>query len=290
MIKQKIVFIINPKSGTGKQSKVEHLIHKVLDKNLFDLTIEYTEYAKHAIEITRKHKSNSDIIVAVGGDGSVNEIGSELINSHVKLGIIPVGSGNGLARHLKIPLSIENALKVISQQKHITIDTVKINNHYFLGTAGVGFDAKVGWLFSQTKKRGFWNYFIITLKEYFNQQNEHYQLNIDEENCKEDAALITFANSNQYGNNAYISPLSVIDDGWIRMVVIKKVPLWYAPFFAWKLFTKQIHTSNFVKTYRGKEIQVLPPNNQLHIDGEPHLSDGKITLKIQPKSLKIIVP
>lgn len=290
MAKQKIVFIINPKSGTGKQKKVENAILSILDKNLFDVKIEYTEYAKHAIEIARNHKNLSDIIVAVGGDGSVNEIGSELINSNIKLGVIPVGSGNGLARHLKIPLSIENALKVINQQKSTTIDTVKINDHFFLGTAGVGFDAKIGWLFAKTKKRGFWNYFIITIKEYFKLQNEHYQLTIDKKMHKENAALITFANSNQYGNNAYISPLSVIDDGRFRIVMVKKIPLWYSPIFAWKLFNKKIHTANFVKTFNAKEVEIFLPKQQIHIDGEPHLTKGKITLKIQPKSLKIIVP
>ncbi|MBQ21132.1 MAG: diacylglycerol kinase [Flavobacteriales bacterium] len=290
MSKTKVLFIINPISGTGKQKIVEKLLEKHLDTQYIEYDITYTERAKHAIEIAKKAKDKYDIITAVGGDGSVNEVGSQLIGSNTTLAIIPVGSGNGLARHLKIPLTIKNAIETINNLKKTTIDVVKINDGYFLGTAGSGFDARIGWLFSQAKKRGFWTYFKITVKEYFNYNEGIYDITIDGKKFNTKALLITFANSNQYGNNAYISPNSKLDDGLIRIIILKKFPLLYSLNFAYKLFNKKINTFRYINELKGKNITIIPPEKELHIDGEPVLTENEINLSIQPLSLKIITP
>lgn len=290
MSKTKVLFIINPISGTGRQKVIEKLLEKHLNINKFDYDITYTQRAKHAIEIAKEAKDKYDIIAAVGGDGSVNEIGCELIDSNTALAIIPVGSGNGLARHLKIPLNIKKAIETIKQLKKTTIDVVKINEGYFLGTAGTGFDARIGWLFSQSKKRGFWTYFKITVKEYFNYSEGDYDITIDGKKFITKALLVTFANSNQYGNNAFISPNSKLDDGLIRIMILKKFPLIYSLNFAYKLFTKKITTFKYIKELKGTNISIFPPMKELHIDGEPALTEKGVKLTIQPLALKIIVP
>lgn len=285
---KKILFVINPISGTGNNKTVELLIEKHLDKTIYLPTIIYTEKPKHAIEIVKKERDNFSVFVAVGGDGSVNEVALSLINTEKTIGIIPTGSGNGLARHLSISTNIKKAIETINQQKTKRIDTALINGVPFLGTAGTGFDAHIGWKFAAAKKRGFWTYVKITVKEYFNYKEANYFINIDGLETQEKALLITFANSNQYGNNAFVSPNSIIDDGFLRLIVLKKFPLYYSFLFAYKLFTKKFHTFNYVTELKGKNITIKAAKKELHIDGEPFLLDNELTLSINHKSLTVI--
>lgn len=287
--KKNILFIINPVSGTGKQKIVEQLINKHLDKSIFTVSIKYTEYSKHAIQISEESASQYDIIVAVGGDGSVNEISKSLINTNTTLGIIPTGSGNGLSRTLGIPMNIKKALLRINALNVIKIDTAKINDYHFLGTAGTGFDAHIGWLFSKAKERGFWSYLKITFKAYFNYQEQNYTLNIDNQEVKTKALLITFANSNQYGNNAFISPNSIINDGFLRIIVLKRFPLISIFEFTYRIFNKKFLTFKYVKEYKGKKINIITPQQELHIDGEPFKMKNTLNIEVVPKSLNVIV-
>ena len=166
--KKKIIYsIINPISGTGKQKVVEYLIEKFLDFSKFEITIKYTEKPKHAIEISKQSVTEYDIIVAVGGDGSVNEVAKALINSNAILGIIPTGSGNGLSRHLKIPMNLKKAVSNLNNLNIQEIDTATINGYHFLGTAGIGFDAHIGWKFSTAKKKRFLDILKNNLKRVF---------------------------------------------------------------------------------------------------------------------------
>lgn len=287
--KKKILFIINPISGTGKQKIVEKLIDQHLDLSLFDYEITYTKYAKHAIDLSANAVGKFDIIVAVGGDGSVNEVAKHLINTNVILAIIPTGSGNGLARHLKIPINLKAAILKINALKVKRIDTVKINDYHFLGTAGTGFDAHIGWKFAEATKRGFWTYLKITVKEYFNYKEEYYSLNIDGKEINQKALLITFANSNQYGNNAYVSPKSIIDDGYLRVIILKRFPLYLTLDFAYRMFNKKFDTFKYVTALKGKKIKISVPKEELHIDGEPFKLGRELTIEIVPKSLNVIV-
>lgn len=285
---KKILFIINPISGTGKNKIVEPLIEKYLDKSIYLPTIIYTKKPKHAVEIVKNELANYTVFIAVGGDGSVNETALALINTDKILGIIPTGSGNGLALHLKISTNIKKAIETINHQKTKRIDTALINGVPFLGTAGTGFDAHIGWKFANAKKRGFWTYVKITVMEYFNYSEANYFINIDGVEKQEKALLITFANSNQYGNNAFVSPNSIIDDGFLRLIVLKKFPLYYSFAFAYKLFTKKFHTFKFVTELKGKKITIKAPKKELHIDGEPFLLDSELVLSINHKSLTVI--
>lgn len=283
-----ILFIINPISGTVKKSGVQELIKNNLDLAKFKYTIVYTQYAGHAIEIAKKEANHYQIIVAVGGDGTVHEVGIGLINTNTILGIIPMGSGNGLARHLKIPMSTKKAILLLNTFKIKTIDAVKINGTYFLGAAGVGFDAHISNLFSKAEKRGFLTYLKISIKEYFNYKEQEYQLTIEDKIYTKKAFLITFSNSNQYGNNAFIAPNSVIDDGWISIIILKKFTLIYAIPLAIKLFTKKINSSRFVEEIKIKKAQIISPKQEIHLDGEPSLIEKTINIEVLPLSLKVI--
>jgi YegS/Rv2252/BmrU family lipid kinase len=286
--KKKILFVINPISGTGKQKVVEQLIEKYIDITKFEVTIRYTERAKHAIEISEEMASRYDIITAVGGDGSVNEITKGLINTDTVLAIIPTGSGNGLSRHLRIPMNLKKAIQNINSLRIKKIDTIKINDHHFVGTAGAGFDAHIGWEFSKASKRGFWSYVKIVIKEYFSYKEESYTINIDGKELKTTALLVALANSNQYGNNAYISPNSIIDDGYLRLIILKRFPLIYIFEFAYRIFNKKISTFKFITELKGKEITIVVPNKKLHIDGEPFIMESPIKVEVIPKSLNVL--
>ncbi len=242
------------------------------------------------MEISANNTNKFDIIVAVGGDGSVNEIGKQLINSNTTLAIIPAGSGNGLARNLNIPMSIKKAILLINKGKTKAIDSVKINNDYFLGTAGVGFDAYISWRFEEAPTRGLLTYLKVALKGFWTYKSADYK--IFYENKEEDISkgmLVTFANSKQYGNNVLIAPNANIDDGLVKLVAVKKFPLIYLPIFGFYLLSKQIHKFKFTEQFESKKITLINPENEIHIDGEAIKMENRIEVEVLNKSLNVIV-
>ncbi|MCB0400980.1 MAG: hypothetical protein KDD41_02775, partial [Flavobacteriales bacterium] len=231
-----------------------------------------------------------DIIVAVGGDGSVNEIARGLINQPCTLAIIPTGSGNGLARHLNIPMNLSKALDRIKAGKAISIDSVQINNEYFFCTAGAGFDAYVGWKFATAKKRGFWSYTKIVMKSILSYQPQPIRIKVGEEEHRFDNPLFaTCANANQFGNNVIISPRSVINDGHIRFIEIDKFPLIYYPVFGYYLLTKKLYNFKYYFEVKAKEITIFISNEDIHIDGEPVNLGNVLNIKVIPGSLNVIL-
>ncbi|MFA6201003.1 MAG: diacylglycerol kinase family protein [Bacteroidales bacterium] len=292
MKKDKILFIINPISGVGKQKKVEKAIEKVLDKSLFDYEVEYTEYAHHATVISLQAAIRQvDIVVSVGGDGSINDCVRGLIGTNVTLGIIPAGSGNGLARTLNIPLNIEDAIEVLNKKKRATIDTVKVNNKIYASIAGIGFDALIAKEFRKTKVRGFNKYLSLILQLYPFYESQNYKMEIDGEKIESNALFISFANSNQFGYNTVIAPSAKIDDGFMQISIVKKVPIVMLPWTAQLLFLRNFDKSMYVKTYKAKEVKVINNNSRLvNLDGESVLMDKELHFTINPKSLNVIIP
>ena len=255
------------------------------------MTIKYTKRAKHAIEITYSCVNDFDIIVAVGGDGSVNEIGKNLVNSNTTLAIIPTGSGNGLARDLKIPMTLKKAIMLINIGKTKKIDSVKINEDYFFVTGGVAFDADISWKFSEAQKRGFWTYFKISFKSFFNYKAQNYTIYYDgKEKMINNGFLVTFANAKQFGNNILISPNSKIDDGKLELIIIKRFPFIYLPVFGFYLLSRQIHKFKFTNEISSDKIKIISPSTKIHIDGEPVQMNNPMEIEVIPKSLKIIMP
>jgi diacylglycerol kinase (ATP) len=290
-LKQKICFIINPVSGIGKQKKVELLVERYLDKIRYDFVVLYTDAPKHASVLAKEASEKGyDAVVAVGGDGSLNEVAKGLIGSNTKMGIIPAGSGNGLARNLNIPLDLKKAIQVINNYNTTKIDTGTLNGEPFLNVAGIGFDAHISWMFSQQKKRGFFSYVKLTLKEFPRYVAQEYNLIIDDKKINSKAFLISFANGAQWGGGAYISPDSIINDGKLEVAILKNVTLFNFPKLAYMLLQKKLHQSHNLQIISGKKITVMQNQTIAHIDGESIKSGNSISIEIKPLSLNVIVP
>jgi YegS/Rv2252/BmrU family lipid kinase len=289
-LKKKILFIVNPISGVGRQKVIEKLIEKRLDKTVFDFELAYTKASRHGIALSAEAAQRGvDVVVAVGGDGSVNEIGRSLIHTGSALAIIPAGSGNGLARHLHIPMDLDKAMQVINRCRITSIDTVTINQEHYLGMAGVGFDAHIGWEFARFGKRGFSSYVKVFLREYPSYKPRDYELWLDGKQYKKNALLISFANGSQYGNNAEIAPEADLTDGMIDVCILRDFHLGNVPGLAWRLFNKKMKGSRFLETIRAREVVVHQQAETAHIDGEPVLLGKEIRLKVDPLSLKVVV-
>lgn len=291
MNNRSLLFIMNPISGGRNKSKLPMLIAKHLDKNRFDYSIRSTEYAGHAAEITKAEKSKVDIIVAIGGDGTINEIAKELKGSDTALAIIPQGSGNGLARHIGWSLK---PLKAIQQIHHATfrsIDTANLNGKFFVSIAGVGFDSLIAHHFSSSKIRGFWGYAKWSLRAFLKYQEQDYQLIIDGETIQKKAGMISFANSNQFGYNTKISPLADLEDGFIDVCLLRKPRLYQLPAFMFKIWTSRAHQSSLLEIIKAKSIQI-EPNKLRHanVDGESYQVGEKVKVTLQAKSLNILAP
>ena len=287
-----ILFIINPISGTGKHKTVENIIHEELDKSKFNPRIVYTDGPFQATALCKEAvEQGIEVIVAVGGDGTVNEIGQALVGTNSSLGIIPTGSGNGLARHLKIPFNIKKAIRVINQCNLRKIDTATVNDKVFLSIAGIGYDAFVAKKFSKSSKRGFFSYFRIVSGEYPSYKPRKYVLKVDGKTITRRALLIAFANSNQFGNNTSIDPKATIDDGYIDLCILRRIPLLLIPFFVPLLFTKMFHKTQYIEIIRAKEATITRKKGKtMHFDGDPITMGKKLEMKVNPLSLNIIIP
>ena len=288
---KEITFIINPISGHGQKKIVEKSIEQYLSSK-FKLNIQYTKAPKHAIELSRTASKSSDIIVAVGGDGSIHEVAQPLVDSRTILGIIPMGSGNGLARHLEIPLNIKKAIELINQQYYQEIDLLDFGDVYGLNVSGIGFDAHIAHQFSKSKKRGFFSYVKISFKEFIKYKAQEYTIKIDHnDSFKTNAFLISLANSSQFGNNAYIAPEAKINDGIFELIILSELKKIIAPSIGLKLFTKKIDSSKYVNIIKSKNISIKSTSDfAFHIDGENMGLRKEINVKIKPSSLKVIVP
>jgi diacylglycerol kinase family enzyme len=223
----------------------------------------------------------------------VNEVASALVNTTARLGIIPAGSGNGLARHLNIPVHISAAIRVILHHKTHLIDAGKVNNRYFFCTCGTGFDALVGKKFARDSRRGLINYVRATIHQYVRYSPKSYVLKTGSKKIRLEAFLVTFANSGQYGNNAYIAPNAIIDDGWLDLCILRPFPRTTTLELGLRLFFKNIHQSPYLETMRVKKASLKRKGRRkmtLHLDGEPVTLKGRIKVKVVPGALQVMVP
>lgn len=289
-MKSKVLFIINPVAGGKKKDAVPGLIQKHLDAAKFDYTIAYTTGVAHARQLSAAAVGGYAIIIAVGGDGTVNEVASALVGTESVFGVIPFGSGNGLSRFLGIPMDIEKAIKNINTGRVEAIDTGLMNGRHFFNMAGMGFDAHISEVFSHDKKRGFGAYIKSSFQEVTRYQSEIYQLNIDGVTYERQAFILSFANSSQYGNNAHISPCASVQDGLLDVCVVKPFPLYKFIIMGLRMFTKTTNRSPYVEIIQGRHIMVTRKGKgPVHLDGEPQLMDAAVEVKVIPASLKLIV-
>jgi diacylglycerol kinase (ATP) len=288
-----VVFIVNPIAGTRQKDYILENIRHYLPKELATEII-FTEYPGHAFDIaTEKVQQGITTIVAVGGDGTVNEVASALVKTHCRLGIIPAGSGNGLARHLGIPLQVPEALQLIMNHRVQKIDAGKVNEKYFFCTCGTGFDASVGKQFSRDSRRGMLSYVRATIHQYINYSPKSYILKTGHKKVKLKAFLVTFANSGQYGNNAYIAPNAVIDDGMLDLCILRPFPRTSTITIGLRLFFKNIDQSPYLEVMRVKKATLKRKGHKkmtIHLDGEPMDLPGKLRIKVIEQALHVMVP
>ncbi len=286
------LFILNPNSGTsiGKNSGgVRERIQAVAKKNAGSAQILFTEEPAHATELVREHMyaEKWKAIVAVGGDGTVNEIAKPLVGTDIPIGILPLGSGNGLARHLGLPLTLDAALKRLFEGSPSTIDSAELNGIPFFCTAGMGFDAYVGHLFSQQKSRGLTTYVNVSFRAYWSYKPQSLRLN----GVEKHAFSLSFANAGQFGNNAWVAPQASLQDGLLDVCTISPFPQWYGTALAYGLFTRQLKQSTYIDYQRATQAVVETDAPQMiHYDGEPlQLDTTRIEVKIKPASLNVII-
>jgi len=289
--KIKALFIVNPFSGVGHHKDIERYVAKSLDHGKFDFSLIYTERPHHATEICEDARKNGyNLIVAVGGDGTVNEVARPLVGTNIPLGIIPSGSGNGLARHLKIPINPNKAIEVLNKFSQKKIDSVEVNDQFFVSIAGVGFDAFVAKKFSGQKRRGFLKYAQIALSEYFRYRPKKFILTIDGKKLEKRALFISIANSDQFGYNTSISPKAKIDDGLVDICIMKKIPMWKTFFLAPLLFSRKIDRSSYLEIIRASEVDILQKKKRINLDGESIKMGKSLHFKVMPKSLTVVAP
>lgn len=290
--KKKISFIINPISGTQSKDSILHLLEAKFDSDKYDMDLVYTEYAGHAVHIAaEKAKEGVHAVIAIGGDGTINEVARSLVHSETALGIIPSGSGNGLARHLQIPMDALKALEIINIGNIDVIDYGKINDIPFFCTCGVGFDAFVSLKFSQAGKRGPLTYLEKTLLESLKYQPETYELETEDGTHRYKAFLIACGNASQYGNNAYITPQATLTDGLLDVTILEPFTVLDVPSLAFQLFNKTIDQNSRIKTFRCKTLCIHRGKpGVVHFDGDPMMMGEDVSVKIIQNGLRVIIP
>ncbi|MDR0559835.1 MAG: diacylglycerol kinase family lipid kinase [Prevotellaceae bacterium] len=291
-MKEKIAFIINPVSGTADKKQIAEYIRNNADNDRFRHEIYFTTQAGDGFRLARQcAEAGFDRVIAVGGDGTVNEVARGLLRTDAALGIIPLGSGNGLARHIKMPLNWRKALETVKDGKVIMSDYGMLNDRPFFCTAGTGFDAQVGQRFSQIGRRGFFSYAQASFMEYLNYRPCSYKITTGDKTFSRRAFLITFANASQWGYNACISPDANISDGMIDLVIIYPLNIIKAPIIGLRMFTKSIYHSNNTEVIRIKDAVIEREKaGWIHIDGDPVSEDRIIRVKAVSGELKLITP
>ena len=285
-----IAFIVNPISGTKAKNRIAKLIRELLDTRQFAPTVVATEYAGHATQLAQ-HFAMEDYyaVVAVGGDGTVNEVASGLIGTNTALGIIPNGSGNGFARHLDISTRMNRAIEMLNSSEVINVDYGLVNDIPFFSTFGVGFDAVVAHDFADSS-RGLKGYVQSIFKDLFQYKPETYHLKGEGIDLTTTAFLINFANAGQWGYDAYIAPKASVQDGWLDVAVVTEFPMTAAAGLALSLFTKDIDENLYMNTIRAKELTLTRTSaGAAHIDGTPTTMPDKLHIQIVEDGLKVLV-
>lgn len=288
--KQSILFLVNPNSGVSKKKQIPQMVEKYIDHDKYDVDICFTQYAGHACELAKDAVVRGvDVVVAVGGDGTVNEVGNALVHTDTALGVIPCGSGNGFARHLEIPIGIKKSIEFINNAEYTFVDYGKINGHSFFCSCGIGFDALVSSDFAKGNGRGMLNYIKKSLVDWVTYKPEAYVVETEQLKKEFKAFVIACGNASQYGNNAYITPFASMQDGLITVSILSPFNVFEAPLMATHLFTHTFDESSHVTTLTAPWIRIQRENpGPVHYDGEPCLMDRELYIEMVPNGLKVL--
>lgn len=292
--KKKIMFIINPISGVYKKKNIPEKIARYIDYVQYDYTIRFTQYAGHATLIAQQAVAEGyHVCVAVGGDGSINEVAQSLIGTETALGVIPYGSGNGFATHLKIPpRDAEGALKVLNTGKMVKIDMIKSNVRYVVSNAGFGIDSSVARRFHHHAIRGLASYAWAVVKElllYFKPFEA--KVEIDDVVLEKEFFLFTAFNSNQYGYDYAVFPFTSMKDGVMDVIVMNRFPVWKLFYIVACLMLKRADLIKEAESYRAKRIKIHGSKKMVYqFDGDSVIWHDDVIFEAVPQSINMIVP
>ncbi|MEQ1733666.1 MAG: diacylglycerol kinase family protein [Bacteroidia bacterium] len=289
--KTKVVIIINPISGVGKQGVIETLAPQVINASLVEYEIVYTQYAGHLTELCKHYATlNYDVVCAVGGDGTMHEAANGLIHSLTALCIIPTGSGNGLARHLHISLRLKKALQQLNSTKRISIDCVQFNHTHFVNVAGIGFDAHVAHAFANAGSRGLKTYIKMCMRSIraFKPITVALTTN-DNKTVQGTYFIVAIGNASQYGNNATICPIAELRNGTMCVTLVKPMSWWQLPMFLTRLFTSKLKQNKYIQFIEANAITLTQSASIAHLDGEAITNATTIHCKIVPNALSVVV-
>ncbi|MBO4624533.1 MAG: diacylglycerol kinase family lipid kinase [Bacteroidales bacterium] len=287
---RKITFIVNPISGQNDKSQVLSAIGKHLDLSLYQPQILFTSCAGEAYEMART--SEAEVVVAVGGDGTVSEVARGLVGTEKCLGIIPCGSGDGLALHLGISRLPFLAVETLNKGCEARIDVARMNGQPFFCTAGFGLDAQVSMEFARSTKRGLPRYISLAWEEWKQHSLAQYAIRSEKGMLWEGKAVfVTVANANQWGNQARIAPMASLQDGLLDVVVVNPFSTLEIPDLATRLMTGRAPTSRHFLHFRGNHFYIWRSDNgPVHFDGDPFEAGTSFDLDVQPAALKVMVP
>jgi YegS/Rv2252/BmrU family lipid kinase len=285
----KTLFLVNTRSGANRRRDLAPLIREAWE---WEHEIVSCGSKEDLDDVIRNSAAGGvRIVYAVGGDGTVHEVAKRLVNTDLVLGVLPTGSGNGLARHLGLPMDLRASLRACSALRIETIDTATVNGTPFVNTMGIGFDAWVADAFSSAGTRGLRTYVRVGLRGLARYASEEYELTIDGETIRRRAIIIAVANASQYGNNALIAPLASLQDGLLDVTLIEHASFLRLPILVAQLFAGNLHRARGVSTMRGRSITITRrAPGAAHLDGEPVTMPESLTIEIVPRSLRVIVP
>lgn len=288
----KLLFIINPIAGYGRKSQIINLIGKKLDREKYDYEMMITNRKGHASILAKQAVENGiDAVIAIGGDGTVNEVARTLVHTRTALGIIPCGSGNGLARHMKISMTPSTAIHTLNMGVIETIDYGTVNGELFFCTCGVGLDASVSMEFAKSGRRGLLGYVEKSLEKWITYKPDVYELKTENSTTKQKALFITCGNASQWGNDAYIAPCASLQDGLIDVTIVEPFLAIEAGPLAIQLLNKTIDRNRRVKSFKCDRLTILrSKEGAVHYDGEASIMDKKVEINIVPRGLKVIIP
>ena len=285
--KVQYLFIVNPISGGRSKEAIVRMIGKYLDPSSYEVV--RTEFAGHATQLA--HQTKADVVVAVGGDGTVSEVAKGLISTGKALGIIPCGSGDGLALHLGISRHPRKALRELVEGAPAEMDYALLDTNPFFCTAGVGLDAEVAWAFASSGKRGLGTYISLAWKIWQGYRPSTYTIEVDGTSITFPAVMVIVGNVNQWGNQARITSKASACDGMLDVAVVAPFHTYEIPVLAAKLLDGRAHTSRRVRMLRGRRVVITRPNEgPAHFDGDPCREGRILHFEIVPKSLKVMVP
>lgn len=292
MEKRCLTLIINPKSGTLSKKGLEDWLPGHLRKLGYDVVIRHTERPGHATEIAAEAAAAGHYgVLACGGDGTVNEVATGLINTSTALGILPAGSGNGLARHIGIPVDVDLSLEVIAENNVVACDYGSVNGKPFFCTFGMGFDAAVSQRFSSKHRRGLNSYISSAVDEFIKYHPNTYEIVAGDQVITDRAFLVVVCNASQYGNNAFIAPAASIRDGMLDVTIVHDGTLIEKAWSGVEMLTGSIGNHGKIRTFRTSDLKVRRHNPTItHIDGDPTELPTELDIRCHPGALRIFVP